>query len=76
MDATEKQQLYLRAQEHFRNNELDKAFAEFDELGGYRDSYTYLGFISMKHPHPGVTLEFTAQCFALEGRRETPKPCC
>lgn len=69
MDATEKQQLYLRAQEHFRNNELDKAFAEFDELGGYRDSYTYLGFISMKHPHPGVTLEFTAQCFAL-GRKK------
>ena len=69
MDATEKQQLYARAQEHFKNNELDKAFAEFDELAGYKDSYTYLGYISMKHGAVQTPLEFTAQCFAL-GRKK------
>lgn len=69
MDATEKQQLYARALEHFKNNEQDKAFAEFDTLAGYRDSYTYLGYISMKNQGTQTPLEFTAQCYAL-GRKK------
>lgn len=72
MDTTEKQQLYLKALDLAKSND-PAAFAAFDGLHGYRDSYTFLAYLTMKHVESGTTLEFTAQCLELSKRKGDAK---
>ena len=73
MEEIEKQRLYAEGVQHFKNNDFPNAFAAFDSVGGYGDSYTYLGYIAMNRSITGATLEFAAQCLLTARKKGDAK---
>lgn len=69
MDIIEKRQLYAEALQAFKNNEMERAFSMFDSLGGYKDSYTYLGSLAMKKYGEGITLDFVNNALTIARKK-------
>lgn len=73
MDATQRQMTYSEAVRKFKDNDVVGAFEAFDSIGGYGDSYTYLGYLAMNKAVSGTTMEFAAHCFAVSQKKGDAK---